>query len=724
PSGRTVVSQTIATLNSWITDPSHPPDFVRAARIVLQRIEALGVGNSSTYDIKQTFIFTDGSQPLDTGISSHSLLEFVLIWEGGELDNSSRVLLSKWETVPSLEDAVRQLRSTLDGHANKFQSIFEAMRTSSFWSFEFNAGFPTPLVWRKHSSLPFIQSLPLTQTLSPPNHPSNSRQLAPFALEYESIAPEPKGWIFGQSSASDFDNASRRWGEYLGTLALAKEWKDAGPGKAGFRFLPMVSLSIPGITAHPIARGPEAPLSDPSGSVLPLQWSHGLPYLDEQHALAQLPREDGVTETAAGMSANPGQSVDFRQGDQAGAARPVPLKRETFADAWSELSERALLAAADSDRGLTFVSNQQQRMESLVEPYRWRVDATLSNLEYPGTLRFLDLSPASTSMELTEPIANGYAPVPPTSNASQSALRGIQGSFEVVPTTNDIRHTPFSAANPFQFEVVAGSMQAKLETDGSVRDQRGLLRKPTIATAQWLRTPVGSPTPDTTLWTSLSSLSLDMGDFGVWHLWFKDLPVKGNSFDRIRSDQNEGVNDPAADSPQQNYQQGYEWRLSPSDRTSQLFVGPLPFFPLSLKKVTVAGDLLERVEFTGRLQLPLPTPEDDSTIVELEQDSNVVKVAFVKSGNDLVFESISAEACDELFGSEVKEIVWPLNTAEGSATLRGTDVRGLKDSITHKLKKIELLQARVDLSLFGLRWVPTVVDFTDMTTPRSIEIRP
>ena len=39
-----------------------------------------------------------------------------------------------------------------------------------------------PLVWRRHPTAPLIQSLPMTQTTTPPNHPSPSRQLAPFQL--------------------------------------------------------------------------------------------------------------------------------------------------------------------------------------------------------------------------------------------------------------------------------------------------------------------------------------------------------------------------------------------------------------------------------------------------------------------------------------------------------------------------------------------------------------
>jgi len=39
-----------------------------------------------------------------------------------------------------------------------------------------------PLVWRRHPHLPAVQSLPLTQSLNPPNYPSPSRQFAPFQL--------------------------------------------------------------------------------------------------------------------------------------------------------------------------------------------------------------------------------------------------------------------------------------------------------------------------------------------------------------------------------------------------------------------------------------------------------------------------------------------------------------------------------------------------------------
>ncbi|MEZ5300935.1 MAG: hypothetical protein R3F11_09825 [Verrucomicrobiales bacterium] len=46
------------------------------------------------------------------------------------------------------------------------------------------AGAHQPWIWRHHPAAPVVQALPLTQNQTPPNHPSPSRQLAPFEVGF------------------------------------------------------------------------------------------------------------------------------------------------------------------------------------------------------------------------------------------------------------------------------------------------------------------------------------------------------------------------------------------------------------------------------------------------------------------------------------------------------------------------------------------------------------
>ncbi|MBD1865215.1 MULTISPECIES: LamG domain-containing protein [Trichocoleus] len=447
-----------------------------------------------------------------------------------------------------------------------------------------------PIVWRRHKSLPMVQALPLTQSQSPPNYPSPNRQLVPFqlAIAKDSTNPAiglPNNWKFGVT----LENGAASWCTVSAETAIvpAADWQTLAD-------LPLVALSIPGVVLDPNLSGEGLPTDN--STQLPLQYRFDLPYSDEINALARPPK----------IPRDPKQVSPLPDDPQ--PQPPKPLTRETLAAHWQQLSEQASLASADATDAIA-LQGDQTLIRHLIEPFDWQVSLTTDLDAYPGSLNFAN--------------QDNSAALPLTGDA---ALKGISGDFAVTQNRIDRLPENNTADNPFHIE--AGSMAAHRDADGTFRDQRGLLRSVTQLAATnptLLKTPVRLHEDSTgyELTSTLTSVPLSLTPDLNWQFWFRDLPVKANSFDRakVRSQVAQDVNDPDALSRDYNYLEGYEWRLVGNSLFS------LDFFPLTLEKVVFANDQIDEVAIVGRLQLPLPGRK------ELEQFNNAVQVTFKRNAS-------------------------------------------------------------------------------------------
>nr|MCU0702046.1 hypothetical protein [Myxococcaceae bacterium] len=443
-----------------------------------------------------------------------------------------------------------------------------------------------PLTWRRHRTLPMVQALPMTQSKSPPSHPSASRQLVPFelpvSLDVATGLWVPSGWTFGRAAGT----GATAWPTAQGAQAPAYEW-------TALADLPLAALSLPGLVLDPRAAGSTG-LPKDGTTQLPQQYRHDLPYVDEAHALAQLPKVPRNPREVSPAPASP---------------RPEPQKpltRELLADHFRRLSERASLAALDAVAA-TSSAPGGARMNGLVEPLFWPVTPALATDTYPGALTLADPG-GSLSLQ------------------REAALKGITGTFEQ-DVSGALRLT--SGPTGGGYEVVAGSMAARL-SGGSMRDQRGLLRNATAVTARVLRTPVRlvDETESFELTSLLEAVPLGVGlspagGEAQWRLWFRDLPVSSGTFlrDRTRSALAQDINDPEAGSRKFNHLNGWEWRLEPNAPGRYSLFG-LDFFPLTLERVTLVGDDVRHVELVGRLQLPVEGAS------EIDALANAVRLTF------------------------------------------------------------------------------------------------
>jgi len=559
-----------------------------------------------------------------------------LVWFGLEPPTAGDALPSLDNWVTSLTDVPLRtvsgdeplpplIRLTLDALHFALRGPDAASQRSAAlhtWAFEYQADqallqqlgrqhvLPTgvfaaylPLVWRRHPALPMIHTLPLTQTLSPPNYPSPSRQLAPFELATTADGL-PTGWRFGITA----DKGANTWPRLLGPASPAREWKKPFD-------LPLAALSLPGLVLDPTPEG-DPPATDP-GTGLPIQYRFDLPYTDELQALAQLP---AVTRDPAEPAPLPGQPRP---------APPRPLTREAFAAHWQRLAERASLASADA---VTVFSKGD--VTALIEPATWPVRVTFDLDRYPGSLT-LDNADAATSASLRL--------------AEDTALRGIDGRFTDVG--GRLRRLTGDVGSGYL--VVAGAMAARREPDGAFRDQRGLARSATASDVALLRTKVtlldGAAHE---LTTARRPIQLKAGDDG-WQLWFRDLPAQDDGTFRraeVWSSKAEDVNDPEARSRDYVHLQGYEWRLAAPEKARALPLFGLRCYPLTLETVGFHPDGVQRVEIIGRLQLPL-TDE-----VEQVDVSNAIRLTFTGSGTSLTLSAVTSVS---------EPVEWPLALRDG-----------------------------------------------------------
>ena len=521
------------------------------------------------------------SVPLRTANRASAIFESVVVFDVSSLQLDARASITGEESPTPASASLQAWSAHFDVHiALMERMIAEHVLSDTFFS-TYNS-----LLWRRHAHVPMIQALPLTQAQYPPNYPSPSRQLAPFALpltnqgqdeegsEIELSFQKPDRWIFGVegstfSSAATFPHYldSSELEESAAALAPTPEWESRHD-------LPMVSLSLPGLVLDP--KAPELPFTEQEGTPLTglqAQWRYDVPLTDEIQALSQI--------TSNQKSGNEDNT-------------PLPLTRERYEAHWFQLSEKANLAAGDAIEALDAEGDDDDRqliIRSLVEPYFWSVEAGLHLDNYPGRLQLNDTG---------QPLPEGLT------LENESALEGISASFNKTEEHTLSRAEAGDGSTHTEYTVKAGSMAALIENlsdteeaDPALRDQRGLYRRASQVADAFVRTRVSfEETPgtlkdyDLTSTVQTETLSLDTGN---WSVWFRDLPMAiepdFSLFDRIetQSDRAEDNNDPEAHSRTRNFLNGYEWRLVQQGVSDRVTLFNLDFYPLSLDRVKMEG---------------------------------------------------------------------------------------------------------------------------------------
>jgi hypothetical protein len=527
-----------------------------------------------------------------------------------------------------------------------------------------------PLVWQRHTTLPMIQALPLTQSQSPPNYPAASRQLAPFALPIVKQTSGgvtldlPGAWIFGVTA----DRAAATWPSLRSAATPAEEWRALSD-------LPLAALSIAGLLLDPSASAAAQGLP---GAMLPVQYRFDLPYADEINALAQLPK---IPRDPAQVSPLP---------DEPPPTPPKPLTRETFGQHWLRLSERASLASADDVTAFDRVG-AQAIVRHLVEPYTWDVETSFTATPYPGGL------------------AIGNAASAPAPAAEEAALAGISGQF--TQANGKLTRLPDGAPADGAFQLTSGSMAAALVAPGVLRDQRGLQRHASVLAGALLTTEVAQTTlagqTSYQLTSTFEPYELRAGDGQTWRFWCRDLPVRAGDglFDRstAHSALRQDVNDPEALSSDYDYLGGYEWRIESNQAEdgypALLRLYGLLFYPLTLDALQVRDGQIERVALTGRLQLALPTP------AELTDLANPVQLSFTRDGAGLSLSAIQVSPERPPDDSTPNQIEWPLALAgdelSGAPRLRWS-------SVALQGRNIVVQDPKLEFFLFDVPWTLAV----------------
>lgn len=524
-----------------------------------------------------------------------------------------------------------------------------------------------PLIWRRHSSLPMIQALPLTQSQLPPNYPSPSRQLAPFELQVTDEEGLPKDWKFGGHS----DNVAAHWLSLKSAnpIDVAGEWKELSD-------LPLASLSLPGLMLTPAAKAVGIPDAE---NFLPAQLRFDLPYLDEVNALAQLPK---VKQPQGEVSPLP---------DPTSPPPAKPLKREDFLEYWQQLAEHASLASADAVEVLAKDENVADKFQvrQLIEPLQWTVFPERDFDKYPGTLSLKNYEDKADPQK------------PRLTLTTEEALRGISGSF-VESGDGAIRLQ--KDASPDAYNIVAGSMAARA-SGKEFRDQRGLFRSSTTVGTNLLKTQVrfaadGKTSQVYQLTSALKTTRLTFADGQEWALWFRDLPALGSggqtTYTRLANPELD-INDPDALARARNFLSSYEWRLGKSNGTDFLQFFNLQFFPLRLEQVAFKDDLVTSVVITGRLQLPLEASDGAGSPAahsELDEFGNAVRLTFKGAAGTLALDEVSLDS---------EQCEWPLALASGEAA----DAPRLvwkKIVLTGDKKKISITEPRLNFILFDAEW--------------------
>jgi hypothetical protein len=525
------------------------------------------------------------------------------------------------------------------------------------------------LAWRRHPGLPMVQALALTQSNLPPNVPSANRQLLPFALPVAANG-RPDDWRIGSSAAAGAQN----WPQLLSaTRPHAAWWQTDGQALAD---LPMAALSIPGLHVDP---------AQTDGAVsMPAGWPAGsyrfdLPYTDEVHALASVPKTPRDPREVSPLPDDPPQTP------------PQPLDPTRYLAHWQRLAEQASLARGAATDGLVRTGNEQF-VRGLVEPYDWPVRLEAQTAHYPGGLAFAN--------------AGGTEPLDLPSPEAQ--LKGLSGHYVIEQHNGQqqLRQIQNEQANALLIE--AGSMQAQRTENGSVRDQRGLLRRHTSQHGSLLATPLtfeetsNGPAKNLTLLATLTACELQVGK-QRWQLWFRDLPIWLAGSDLLtgafiwqnsHSPRSEDVNDPEAVAREYNHLSGYEWRLGGATAGGSFFkLYGLDLYPLRLEHVALANGKIKQVVIYGRLQLPL------SKQVELSELGNMVALTFTAEGDEPL--ELQAVALVQEEGQAAVVGEWPLSTSGGELD---DAPRLIWPAILLSEQGLQITSPRLEFFLFDTAW--------------------
>jgi|GEM_PF-2386020 len=466
--------------------------------------------------------------------------------------------------------------------------------------------------WLRHPALPMIQALPLTQNDLPPNYPNRSRQLVPFEFAIDA-SNRPVHWAFGV----DNENGASSWPTLIDEASTepASEWTQSGDGSTTKLYdLPLVSLSLPGVVFDPNEKNPNldgSTIQDGGLKGLNPQLRFDLPYTDQVNALAQLPPEPKTEEEISPLP------------ESEPPEPPAPLTRDSFAEHWLRMSERASLARADATDAIKSDDSGNKTIQNLIEPLEWPLsDAQINDSSFPGEVSI-------TGQDSSDPLVL----------KEDDALRGISGSFEESNTTPGTL-VP-SSGDGAAFEVEAGSMAARSLQDEEdlvwYRDQRGLSRSASDSGTNLIKTPVelSGPSDNTRyeLTSARTTFELHLEDHEKsekWNFWFRDLPVLNNTFTRSMSATASGekldINDPESLSRERNFLTGYEWRLGSEMNTEPLPLFGLQFYPLTLVQVVIEEDFITEIQMDGRLQLPLEGPASEQTAFR-----NAVRLVFTST---------------------------------------------------------------------------------------------
>lgn len=500
-----------------------------------------------------------------------------------------------------------------------------------------------PLAWCRHANAALVQCLPLTQMQMPPAYPSASRQLAPFEFSVEKKEVENSFGVNASTGAKD-------WPAWSG-LAQARASRD-WPGNLG-----LAALSLPGVVFDP--QSPQNLLSkqtDFAGA----QLLYSLPYTEEINALAQLPKEE--------------KKESFNEPE---VEKPVLIpRRESYAEHWQQLSEKAFLAKGDADEALE-LKGGKTNVINLVEPFAWTVNAKMELNSYPGKIELGSLPEGQ---------------LPPLLLSGESALKGISGKFAI--QSNQLKRIK---DNEPGITITAGTMAAF--GDGKrLRDQRGWWRGATTnSTPGIIKTPLERQTAQNeifTLCTLTAPVALTFVKGAPWQCWFRDLPFKDDAFNRsATAEAAEDVNDPNAVSVKKNALLGYEWRLMQDNHEPLNLLG-FYFYPLTLENVVLRANEVQSVEIIGRVQLPFAQHQE-----QLPELGNAVRVKFVREGQSLKILSLSL-VTDDPQASETINGIWSLNPQKDVFAPR------LHWSIleyTAVSNKIDIV-CFLEFYLFGERW--------------------
>ena len=524
-----------------------------------------------------------------------------------------------------------------------------------------------PLIWRRHPSLPVVQSLPLTQGLGSTYHPASSRELMPLHVKLQEFSlrrvlktgdsGETKArelWLpstirFGVLSESN-ETALQAATAYPTLLVKTSESSIFSEALLAYPSLSGVFLSLPGWTWQPQdSLGVQwqdlwPDNSKVVGEGLRIQMRAGVPVLDQTVALIShdaINTSEEVQSNGALALANPARGRDEIPG------------RAQYPVLWRELNEKNHFAECAAEFQLDVASPvdaNKLHIENLVEPLVWEVSAVGSPI-YPGRVEFRNSD--GESILLLEGI---------------NALRGIEGSFA---QDGDSRLV-LNERGPWQ--VVAGSLQSPLGTEtisGAetrvLRDQRGWSRgfaqQPGIAPDLVSRPMISHRAGDKVyqLQSLLKPLKLQAGRaaadrIATWLLSFTDVPIdKTGSYNgpELRSKLAEDINDPASSAADRAPLTGYQWSLTHTNLSKKdplLLADVFPFFPLRLQGVKITDGTVTEVSVAGRLQLPMFAKNLDLAHEEMDRWSNAVIATFTRNN---ALETLRLTSIDSMRGERL-----------------------------------------------------------------------